>query len=304
MYICRERDAHKHRYVSPPLSTQTTSVAILAQAFSRCIYVLVAWMVTGTVATQSPIASIVSANLCRRSKRPSHSSRRKRQKQSLLAAVQKCQSLESAMLALGSPTSEVSQRLAKIAPCIEAQLRAAEHGKLTHTSRTLVDQDCHIIGGAAKHNFRHPIAHINAPMAKREQRGDKGLCTQPLFIKADPPPPPPPCDPFDGRSNLLTCDPILLDPAVMSAFKARDYQVIAPICRSTKPAALPEPLKIECVVIEVPHYIESSIGVAFLLPLECQLPDVSCNTIFAGGLTLASRTNMHVCMMSGLVTNL
>ena len=81
----------------------------------------------------------------------------------------------------------------------------------------------------------------------------------------------------------------------MSAFKARDYQVSAPICRSTKPAAPPEPLKIEYIVIEVPHYIENIIGVPFLPPLECQLLNVSCNTIYDGGLFLAP-THQYACV--------
>ncbi len=49
--------------------------------------------------------------------------------------------------------TELGARLVAIAPCLDAQLKAKQEGKIARSSSGLVNRDVHVLGGAAKHNF-------------------------------------------------------------------------------------------------------------------------------------------------------
>jgi hypothetical protein len=111
---------------------------------------------------------------------------------------------------------EVIARLQKLAPCIQAQLQAANSGQPVHTSRKLVDHDIHLMGTAAKHLFGKPIAEYSVADVRREQRGRKPTTTLP------PPPPPPSEDEVSVLRPLrefLGTDAFLIDPAIIMAVK-------------------------------------------------------------------------------------
>ena len=92
---------------------------------------------------------------------------------------------------------ELAARLLALVPGISAQIASAGRGHHVHTSATLIPRDEHILGGAAKHNFRLPMRQITPSIAKKMQRGRKPLDK-------------PPC-PFDGLFKVFKRFPNLSD---------------------------------------------------------------------------------------------
>ena len=67
----------------------------------------------------------------------------------------------------------VLPRLQAIAPCLGAQLSAADDGDFRHTSSGLVPANVQVLGAVAKHNFEVDFEGVTPAQARRLQRGHR-----------------------------------------------------------------------------------------------------------------------------------
>eukprot|EP00930_Biecheleria_cincta_P019050 TRINITY_DN14653_c0_g1_i1.p1 TRINITY_DN14653_c0_g1~~TRINITY_DN14653_c0_g1_i1.p1 ORF type:complete len:708 (-),score=121.84 TRINITY_DN14653_c0_g1_i1:551-2674(-) len=107
----------------------------------------------------------------------------------LTAAYAKIRSLEILLAQLQHPHSEeVANRLALIAPTLEAQLESAISGSVVRTAHGLVPADTQAMANAAKHHFSEPIATVTPKRARQVQHRARSLRTRSGPVFSDPGP--------------------------------------------------------------------------------------------------------------------
>ena len=91
--------------------------------------------------------------------------------------------LEAAAQPRSDENLEVQMRLDKIEPCLRAQVRAADRGRPSSSSATLVTRDEHVMSTAAKHLFPDGgIAALTPVAARLLQRGPRKSTGTPMAM--------------------------------------------------------------------------------------------------------------------------